>query len=144
VVEVKASGSMQKLNPAAFGSPLPGSINGAFDASGRTGANMSGSLNLTLQQSTLSNSPLWGVAKLSADKRHVANADVDLHLGANVVAAHGAFGSGRDTLNWRIDAPQLAALGPDFSAACCAAPAPCRARWTRLRSPPRWKARTCA
>jgi translocation and assembly module TamB len=117
VVELKASGSMQKLNPAAFGSPLAGSINGAFDASGRTGANMGGSVNLTLQQSTLSNSPLWGVAKLTADKRHVSNADVDLHLGANVVAARGAFGSGRDTLNWRIDAPQLAALGPDFGGA---------------------------
>jgi translocation and assembly module TamB len=114
VVEVKASGSMQKLNPAAFGSPFSGSINGSFDASGRTGANMGGSVNLTLQQSTLSNSPLWGVAKLTADKRHVSNADVDLHLGTNVVTAHGAFGSGRDTLNWRIDAPQLAALGPEF------------------------------
>jgi translocation and assembly module TamB len=117
VAELKASGSMQKLNPAAFGSPLAGSINGAFDASGRSGANMGGSLNLTLQQSTLSNSPLWGVAKLTADKQHVSNADVDLHLGANVVAAKGAFGSGRDTLNWRIDAPQLAALGPDFGGA---------------------------
>jgi translocation and assembly module TamB len=115
VVELKASGAMQKLNPAAFGSPLSGSINGAFDASGRSGADMGGSVNLTLQQSTLSNSPLWGVAKITADKRHVSNADVDLHLGANVVAARGAFGSGHDTLNWRIDAPQLAALGPDFS-----------------------------
>ncbi|MFC5549921.1 translocation/assembly module TamB domain-containing protein [Massilia aerilata] len=114
-VELKASGNMQKLNPAAFGSPFAGSINGAFDASGRTGANMGGSVNLTLQQSTLANSPLWGVARLTADKRHVSNADVDLHLGANVVAAKGAFGSGRDTLNWRIDAPQLAALGPDYS-----------------------------
>jgi translocation and assembly module TamB len=116
-VELKASGSMQKLNPAAFGSPLAGSINGAFDASGRLGANMGGTVNLTLQQSTLSNSPLWGVAKLTADKRHVSNADVDLHLGPNVVAAHGAFGTGRDTLNWRVDAPQLAALGPEFGGA---------------------------
>ena len=115
VAEVKATGSMQKLNPAAFGSPFAGSINGAFDASGHSGANMGGSVNLTLQQSTLSNSPLWGYAKLTADKRHVSNADVDLHLGANVVAAKGAFGSGRDTLNWRIDAPQLAALGPDYA-----------------------------
>jgi translocation and assembly module TamB len=117
VAELKASGAMQKLNPAAFGSPLAGSINGAFDASGRTGANMGGTVNLTLQQSTLSNSPLWGFARLTADKRHVSNADVDLHLGANVVAARGAFGSGSDTLNWRIDAPQLAALGPDFGGA---------------------------
>jgi len=115
VAQVKATGSMQRLNPAAFGSPFAGSINGSFDTSGHTGADMGGSVNLTLAQSTLSNSPLWGYAKLSADKRHVSNADVDLHLGGNVVAARGAFGSGRDTLNWRIDAPQLGALGPDFA-----------------------------
>jgi translocation and assembly module TamB len=117
VAELKASGSMQKLNPAAFGSPLGGSINGTFDAGGRTGANMGGSVNLTLAQSTLANSPLWGAARVTADKRHVSNADIDLHLGANVVAARGAFGSGSDTLTWRIDAPQLAALGPDFGGA---------------------------
>ncbi|MFS2018755.1 hypothetical protein ACEN88_19525, partial [Massilia sp. CT11-108] len=111
-VEVTAKGDMQRLNPAAFGSPLAGSINGGFTASGRTGANMGGAVDLALQDSTLSKSPLWGHARLAADKRHVSNADVDLHLGGNVVAAKGAFGSGRDTLNWRIDAPQLAALGP--------------------------------
>jgi translocation and assembly module TamB len=115
VVEVKAKGGMQRLNPAAFGSPLAGSISGSFDANGRTGANMGGSVNLDiLRESTLSNSPLWGYARVSADKRHVSSADVDLHLGGNVVAAKGAFGSGRDTLEWRLDAPQLGALGPDF------------------------------
>jgi translocation and assembly module TamB len=117
IVEVTAKGDMQRLNPAAFGSPLAGSINGGFTASGRTGANMGGAIDLALQDSTLSKSPLWGHAKLAADKRHVSNADIDLHLGGNVVAAKGAFGSGRDTLNWRIDAPQLAALGPDFGGA---------------------------
>lgn len=117
IVEVTAKGDMQRLNPAAFGSPLAGSINGGFTASGRTGANMGGAIDLALQDSTLSKSPLWGHAKLAADKRHVSNADVDLHLGGNVVAAKGAFGSGRDTLSWRIDAPQLAALGPDFGGA---------------------------
>ncbi len=117
IVEVTAKGDMQRLNPAAFGSPLAGSINGGFTASGRTGANMGGAIDLALQDSTLSKSPLWGHAKLAADKRHVSNADVDLHLGGNVVAAKGAFGSGRDTLDWRIDAPQLAALGPDFGGA---------------------------
>lgn len=117
VAELKASGSMQRFNPAAFGSPFAGSINGAFEASGHSGADMGGSINLTLQQSTLSNSPLWGYARLTADKRHVSDADVDLHLGGNVVGARGAFGSGHDTLNWRIDAPQLAALGPDYGGA---------------------------
>lgn len=114
-VEAKMSGAMQRFNPAAFGSPLAGSINGAFDASGRSGADWRGAVDLRVQDSTLSNSPLWGHAKLTADRRHVSNADVDLHVGANVVAAKGSFGAGNDQLGWRIDAPQLAALGPDFA-----------------------------
>ena len=117
VVEIKANGSAQRFNPAAFGSFLPGSINGAFDASGRLGADWRGALNLTLQPSTLSNAPLWGYAKLAADATHVSNADVDLHLGPNVVNARGSFGAARDQLDWRIDAGQLAVLGPDFGGA---------------------------
>lgn len=114
-VEAKMNGAMQRFNPAAFGSPLAGSINGAFDASGRSGADWRGALDLRVQDSTLSNSPLWGHARLTADRRHISNADVDLHVGANVVAAKGSFGAGNDQLGWRIDAPQLAALGPDFA-----------------------------
>ncbi len=113
-VEAKVIGNMQRFNPAAFGSPLAGSINGSFDASGRSGADWRGNVDLRVQDSTLSNSPLWGHAKLAADRRHVSNADVDLHVGANVIAAKGSFGAGNDQLGWRIDAPQLAALGPDF------------------------------
>ncbi len=114
-VEAKGSGNMARFNPAAFGSPLPGSINGAFDASGRSGADWRGALNLKLAESTLAKSPLWGHARLAADKRHVSGADVDLHVGANVLAAKGSFGAGGDRLDWRIDAPQLAALGPDYA-----------------------------
>lgn len=114
-VEAKGSGTMARFNPAAFGSPLPGSINGAFDASGRSGADWRGALNLKLADSTLAKSPLWGHARLAADKRHVSGADVDLHVGANVLAAKGSFGAGGDRLDWRIDAPQLAALGPDYA-----------------------------
>jgi translocation and assembly module TamB len=117
VVEVKTSGSARRFNPAAFGSFLPGSINGAFDASGRLGPDWRGALNLALQPSTLSNAPLSGYARLAADARHVSNADVDLRLGPNVVTARGSFGAARDQLDWRIDAGQLAVLGPDFAGA---------------------------
>jgi translocation and assembly module TamB len=113
-VEVKASGSTQRFNPAAFGSPLAASINSTFSGSGRAGADWRGNVDLQVKDSTLSNSPFWGHARLDADRRHVSNADVDLHVGPNVVAAKGAFGAARDVLNWRIDAPQLAALGPEF------------------------------
>jgi translocation and assembly module TamB len=117
IVEIKASGSARRFNPAAFGAFLPGSINGAFDASGRLGPDWRGALNLTLQPSTLSNAPLWGYAKLAADAQHVSNADVDLHVGPNVLNARGSFGAARDQLDWRIDASQLAVLGPDFGGA---------------------------
>jgi translocation and assembly module TamB len=117
VVEVKASGNALRFNPAAFGSFLPGSINGAFDASARLGTDWRGALNLTLQPSTLSNAPLWGYARLTADAQHVSNADIDLHVGPNVLNARGGFGAARDQLDWRIDAAQLAVLGPDFSGA---------------------------
>ena len=117
VVEVKTDGSAQRFNPAAFGAPLAGSINGAFEASGRLGPDWRGALNLSLLPSTLSNAPLWGHAKLAADTRHVSHADVDLHLGPNVLTARGSFGAAADALDWRIDAGQLAVFGPDFGGA---------------------------
>ena len=113
-VEVTAKGSAQGFNPAAFGSTLPGSINGGFDAGGRLGADWRGTLNLMLQPSTLANAPFWGYARVAADARHVSSADVDLHVGPNVASAKGSFGAGADVLEWRIDAPQLAALGPEY------------------------------
>lgn len=113
-VELKASGTAQRFNPAAFGSPLAGNINASFSGSGRAGADWRGALDLQVQDSTLANSPLRGHARLAADRRHVSNADIDLAVGPNIVAAKGSFGSGRDQLAWRIDAPQLAALGPDY------------------------------
>ena len=113
-VEVSAKGNAAGFNPAAFGSFLPGSINGAFDAGGRLGAVWRGTLNVALQPSTLAGSPLWGHARLVADAQHVSNADIDLHVGSNVATAKGSFGAGADVLNWRIDAPQLQALGPNF------------------------------
>ncbi|MFC0253698.1 translocation/assembly module TamB domain-containing protein [Massilia consociata] len=114
-VEAKLAGAAQDFNPAAFGSPLAGSINANFSGNGRGGANWRAALDLDVKDSTLSKSPLWGHARLTADRRHISNADVDLHVGANVVAAKGSFGASGDQLAWRIDAPQLAALGPDFS-----------------------------
>ncbi|HZV64214.1 MAG TPA: translocation/assembly module TamB domain-containing protein, partial [Telluria sp.] len=116
-VEVKASGAAQRFNPAAFGAFLPGSINGSFNAAGRSGPDWHGTLDLALQDSTLSNSPLWGHAKLAADAHRIANADIDLHVGPNILAARGSFGTARDQLEWRIDAGQLAAIGPDFAGA---------------------------
>jgi translocation and assembly module TamB len=118
VVSVKGSGSAAHFNPAAFGAPLAGSIGATFDVNGTVGARTGGALNLALQpDSTLSGSPLSGYAKIDADSRHVRKSDVELRVGPNVVAAQGAFGVVGDRLDWRIDAPRLAALGPGYAGA---------------------------
>ena len=113
-INVKASGTARGLDPAAFGSPLAGSINGKFDANGRLGKDWNGSAGVVLEQSTLSKAPLWGHARLGGSAQRISGADVDLHIGPNVIAANGKFGAPSDRLAWRIDAPQLAVLGGDY------------------------------
>ncbi|RJG11305.1 translocation/assembly module TamB domain-containing protein [Massilia cavernae] len=116
-INIRAAGTAKGFDPAAFGSPVAGSINGSFDASGRLGKDWGGSAGVTLQESTLSKAPLWGHARLAGSAQRIASADVDLHVGPNVLAARGAFGAPADRLDWRIDAGQLAVLGGDFAGA---------------------------
>jgi len=125
-VQVKASGNAQKLDPAAFGPYGLGSINGNFTGSYSGGAANGGTsgggnravFDLVLQPSTYSGAPLAGYAKGSVEPGtapHLAGIDVDLKLGPNSARVQGAFGAVRDRLDWNIDAPRLAVLGPDFS-----------------------------
>ncbi|MES2262885.1 MAG: translocation/assembly module TamB domain-containing protein [Pseudomonadota bacterium] len=113
--EFKLAGNALRVNPAAFGAAYPaGSINGDFNGGGRLAADWRAALDLKLLPSTLAGAPLAGYAKVSADHTHVDNADIDLRLGPNSAQAKGGFGGARDRLDWKIDAPQLASLGPGF------------------------------
>lgn len=115
-VELKASGTARQFNPAAIGSPLAGNINGEFAVNGSAAgtAALRGTVDLKLLDSTLSNAPLWGTVHVAADQCHVGEANVDLHLGANVLSARGAFGATGDVLDWRLDAGALGALGTGY------------------------------
>ena len=114
--EFRLAGSASKLNPAAFGAPSSGSVNADFSASGKLAQAWSVNGDLRIQPpSTLGTAPLSGYAKMAATSVHVESADVDLHLGPNVIQARGGFGGARDRLDWKIDAPQLASLGADFA-----------------------------
>jgi translocation and assembly module TamB len=113
--ELKLTGAIQRLNPAAFGAAQAGAINATFTADARLAADWRAGLNLTLQPSTFANAPLSGYAKLSAAKDRISDADIDLHLAANSLRAKGGFGSALEKLEWKLDAPQLAALGPQFA-----------------------------
>ncbi|MFD2365543.1 translocation/assembly module TamB domain-containing protein [Pseudoduganella sp. GCM10020061] len=114
-VEVRAAGTASRFDPSAFGFALGGSINGGFDVTARTGEAWRAHANVNIKDSTLSGSPLWGHARFDADRRRISGADVELHVGANVAAARGGFGTAGERLDWRIDAPQLAALGKDYA-----------------------------
>jgi len=115
--ELKVAGSARRFNPAAFGPYTAGSINADFSASGRLAADWRAALDLKLLPSTLSGAALSGYAKLAADRSRVDNADIDLRLGANSLQARGGFGSARDRLDWKLDAPQLNTLGAGFGGA---------------------------
>jgi translocation and assembly module TamB len=117
----KLHGDAQRVNPAAFGAYPAGSINGSFAADGRIGRDWRVALDLQLKPSTLLNAPLTGYAKLSADPAHVSDADVDLRLAENSLTLRGNFGAPRDQLDWRLAAPRLAALGPQFAGAASGA-----------------------
>jgi translocation and assembly module TamB len=112
--ELKLNGSIQRLNPASFGAAQAGAINATFSGDARLAGDWRAGVNLTLQPSTFANAPLSGYAKLTASKGNISNADIDLHLAANSLQAKGSFGSAMDKLEWKLDAPQLGALGPQF------------------------------
>lgn len=113
-IEITASGSASRFNPAAFGAAPAGSISAEFSGSGRIAQDWRGKLNLKLLPSTLSGAPLAGHANISATSQHVENSDVHLQLGQNTLQAQGGFGSTGDRLDWKLDAPQLSNLGPGF------------------------------
>ncbi len=116
-VEWSVAGQAQRLNPAAFGDYPSGSIGADFKAGGRVAKDWRLTLDLALQASTLANAPLSGHAKFDADAVHIDHADIDLRLGPNSATARGAFGAVRDKLDWKIDAPQLSSIGPQFGGA---------------------------
>lgn len=117
IPEVKMTGTVQRLNPAAFGAAQTGAVNATFTADAQLSADWRAGLNLTLQPSTLASAPLSGYAKLTASKDEIRDADIDLRLATNRLLAKGSFGSALDKLEWKLEAPQLAALGPPFGGA---------------------------
>jgi len=113
--EVKLGGSAARFNPAAFGAYPAGTINADFNGDARLAKDWHTDVDVKLQPSTLSNAPLSGYAKLSADATHLEHADIDLHLGTDSLQAHGGFGTARDRIDWKLDLPQLTTLGPQFA-----------------------------
>ena len=121
IFDIKASGLAQNVNPAAFGPYPDGNINTSFSGNARLGRDWRLNLALALQASSLSGTALSGQVQLAAQARsnliHLDQLDTELRLGPNSMQAHGSFGAVADRLEWKIDAPLLAAVGPQFGGA---------------------------
>ncbi|KQZ27608.1 translocation/assembly module TamB domain-containing protein [Duganella sp. Root1480D1] len=115
-MDVKLSGSASRVNPASFGSPVAGNVNADFDATLRASADWLANADISLQAaSTLGNAALSGHARFAAAPGCVQDSDIDLHLGPNMLQAKGSFGKPQDRVDWKLDAPQLAVLGREWS-----------------------------
>ncbi len=115
--DVKGAGTALRFDPASAGLPVGGSINGGFDFNMRLGAAWRAGVNIALQPSTLGSAALSGHASFALEANHVASADIELQAGPNRLNARGAFGRAGEQLDWRIDAPQLNALGAQYAGA---------------------------
>ena len=116
--ELKISASAQRFNPVAFGAYPSGAINAEFSGDARLASDWRAGVNVSLLPSTLSGAALSGHAKLNAAAGgRIDNADIDLRLGSNSLVAKGGFGSPNVRLDWKLDAPQLTNVGPQFGGA---------------------------
>lgn len=115
-MDVKLSGSASRVNPASFGSSVAGNVNADFDATLRASADWLANADIRLQPaSTLGTAALSGHAKFAAAPGRVQDSDIDLRLGLNLLQAKGSFGKPQDRIDWKLDAPQLAVLGREWS-----------------------------
>lgn len=114
--EIKMTGSAARLNPANFGATVAGNVNADFSATVRASADWLANADLRLQPaSTLGSAALSGYARFAASPGQVHDSDIDLRLGPNQLQAKGGFGKPQDRIDWKLDAPQLAVLGRDWS-----------------------------
>ncbi|MGW8390284.1 translocation/assembly module TamB domain-containing protein [Pseudoduganella sp. HUAS MS19] len=115
-MDVKLAGSASRLNPASFAAPVGGNLNADFDATLRASADWLLHADIRLQAaSTLGTAALSGHARLAAGPGRVQDSDIDLRLGPNTLQAKGSFGKPQDRIDWKLDAPQLAVLGREWS-----------------------------
>lgn len=113
----KLGGMLKRFNPAEFGAYPAADLNADLELAGQLQPDWQLTTRFAFQPSRLFGQPLSGHGKLNLNPTRIANADVALQLAQNTLALSGSFGAAQDRLQWRIAAPQLAALGPQFGGA---------------------------
>lgn len=96
-----------QINPARFGAFPRGRLNARGQVSGALAPELQLQAQFTLPPGTLEGRPVKGQGRVRYEKRHLADADVDLDLAGNRARLKGAYGRAGDRLGWDVDAPAL-------------------------------------
>jgi len=110
-----AEGTLQRFDPARFGDFPAARISGTLAAQGRLRPDWLASVRYRLGPSSFRGQALAGNGRLTLSARQVRDADAQLTLGGNLLALRGSFGRTGDVLDFRLDAPHLAALRKDLA-----------------------------
>ena len=145
---IRAEGTVQRFRLQELGnfSDIPALLlNGRFAVQGTRAPKLAGTLSFDLADSTLGGQPLRGAGKATLQADRIDIPAFLLVAGANRIDIHGALSEKTSRLQFNLDAPQLAQLGPAFAGAASAsgnvegtlAAARVQARWQidQLRTP---------
>ena len=99
-----------QINPARFGAFPRGRLNARGQVSGALAPELQLQAQFTLPPGTLEGRPVKGQGLVRYEKRHLADADVDVDLAGNRARFKGAYGRAGDRLGWDVDAPALGRL----------------------------------
>lgn len=110
----KSEGTLKHFNPADFGQYPAAALNGSFAANGHLSPQWLAAVDFSLSDSRYRGHPLAARGAFHATADRVWDGSLDARLAKNRLFARGAFGQAGDRLEWRIDAGDLAVIGPEF------------------------------
>lgn len=115
---VTLSGRLAGIDPSRFGDYPAARLGASFDAQGHLAPTLAGRFAFALADSRYRDAALSGHGEIELAAGRLAAAAVDLALAENRLQMQGRLGEGAaptGRLQWRLDAPRLAALLPGLT-----------------------------
>src|SRR5439155_3611275 len=112
---LRASGSVERFNLAALGDFPASELNARFETDGVVAPAPDAGFAITIGPSRLRGYPLSGNARGRLREKSIEDLELALAAGGNSLTATGRVNTQDNRFAWKIDAPNLAQLGRDFS-----------------------------
>ncbi|MHB1331060.1 MAG: translocation/assembly module TamB domain-containing protein [Sulfuriferula sp.] len=109
-----AKSQLHHFDPSRFGGYPAANINAHATANGQLGPQLGARVMFDLAKSSYRGQALTGKGAFKLSEKRIFDSDIALHLGVNRLAVKGAFGAAKDSLDWHLDAPNIAAFGQGF------------------------------